>query len=71
MAVLSVPAMVRLRTSCEMVSSESCSISPESAILEKTALPDEAQVLRMEISPMACSRSKTAEAYWRGGMGRR
>ena len=35
-------AMVRLHAPCEMVSSESCSFSPESAILEKTVLPNEA-----------------------------
>lgn len=66
MAVLSVPAMARLHASCEMVSSESCSFSPESAILEKAVLPDEARVLRM-----ARSRSKAAKACWRNGMGRR
>jgi len=53
--VVSVPAMVRLHASCKMVSSESRSFSPESAILEKTVLPDEARVLWVEL-PMARSR---------------
>jgi hypothetical protein len=69
MAVVSVPATVRLNASCEMGSSESCNFSPESAILEKTVLPDEARALRMEISLMARSRSKTAKACWRDRMG--
>ena len=71
MAVVSVPAMVRLLASCEMVISERCCLPLRSVILEKIVFSVEARVLRMAISPMLRSRSNRVKARWRAGTGRR